>query len=81
MDSATPHPDDAVTPAVALARFADLVAADAPLRTRLATIREHEVFAAACVAAAREHGLVFSAEDLRSLLQSRHLLWLQRHLW
>lgn len=64
----------------ALATFVERVADDESLRSRLGAIRDHTTFATACVAAGRENGLDFAEADVRALLQSRHLYWLQRHI-
>lgn len=69
-----------MTPAEALAAFAEQVAGDEPLRTRLAALRDHATFAETCVAAAAERGLTFAAADVRALLQERYVFWLQRHI-
>ncbi len=69
-----------MTPSEALAAFAERVAADEPLRNRLAQARDHAGFAAACATAGREAGFVFTEADVRELLQARHLYWLQRHI-
>lgn len=69
-----------MTPAEALAAFAERLATDAALRDRLAPLRNHADFAAACVTEARAHGFAFSEADVRDLLQQRHLFWLQRHI-
>lgn len=69
-----------MTSAEALVLFAEQVAGDAVLREHLAAIREHAAFSEACVAAAAERGLAFTAAEMRALLQSRHIFWIQRHI-
>lgn len=69
-----------MTPSEALAAFAERVAADEVLRSRLATITDHANFASVCVVAGHERGFEFTEADVRSLLQARHLFWLQRHI-
>ncbi len=69
-----------MTPTQALAAFAEHVATDEALRHQLAGLADHAAFAAACVAAGRAHGFVFTEAEVRELLQARHLFWLQRHI-
>lgn len=69
-----------MTPAEALAAFTEQLAADEPLRTRLAAIADEPAFAVACVAAGAQAGLVFTAGDVNELLRQRRVFWLQRHI-
>lgn len=69
----------AANPLVALGEFIEVVAREPALRERLGIGKDHAAFAEVCVAAGRERGLAFSADDVRRLLQERHLAWLQRH--
>lgn len=70
-----------MTPSETLAVFAEHAGRDEAVRNRLATAgTDHARFAALCVEAGRERGLAFAEADVRELLQSRHLFWLQRHI-
>ncbi len=69
-----------MTPDEAIRVFAENLAGDDSLRERLAAIRDHTVFAEACVTAAATQGLAFTAADMRTLLQARHIQWIQRHI-
>lgn len=66
--------------AESVATWIELVARTPALREQLAAETDHARFATACAELARNHGLTVEADAVRTLLQQRHLQWLQRHV-